>query len=397
MVCFVALSVSLPMAWISLAKVLLFAIGLVYLFINHASHRRDDTLSDYLFPSVILISLIAFATSLVWTVADLDTALMTLVKHAKLLEIVLLVSLIRTKREALIGITAFALGQFFLLACSWLMAVGVPIALVHNPTGKYVVFSTYLDQSIMFAASAGVFWNLRSVFCRQAWVGAVIATAALVNVLLLLEGRTGYATALTVLSLLVMWAMPKRIRLVTLIVTPALILAGLFLGSTQVQERVSKIVRESQNYAKQTETDSSSGWRLNAWHRSVQAIEESPWYGHGVGSWTITVKRLQGDTAAKTFGSGNSSNPHQEYLLWGVELGLAGTLLFMAFLVSCLWDARRFPTGSQRALYSVVAAMAVACLFNSTLYDGLIGDFFSVAIGLLMALGIRSTPQAMAA
>jgi hypothetical protein len=32
----------------------------------------------------------------------------------------------------------------------------------------------------------------------------------------------------------------------------------------------------------------------------------------------------------------------------------------------------------------------VACLFNSALYDDLMGDFFCVSLGLLMALGARS-------
>jgi len=41
-----------------------------------------------------------------------------------------------------------------------------------------------------------------------------------------------------------------------------------------------------------------------------------------------------------------------------------------------------------RALQSTLVALAVACLFNSTLYDGLIGDFFCVLIGLLLALGL---------
>jgi len=34
----------------------------------------------------------------------------------------------------------------------------------------------------------------------------------------------------------------------------------------------------------------------------------------------------------------------------------------------------------------------VACLFNSSLYDALIGDFFVVTMGLLLALGLRNGP-----
>ena len=140
------------------------------------------------------------------------------------------------------------------------------------------------------------------------------------------------------------------------------------------------------------ETDTSSGWRLNAWQRSIQAIQEQPVLGHGVGSWAVAVKRLQGETGAKVFGEGNASNPHQEYLLWGVELGLGGFLLLIALMISMALDARRFTPGVQKALWSVISALAVACLFNSSLYDDLIGDFFCVVLGLLLAMGMRQEP-----
>jgi O-antigen ligase len=190
------------------------------------------------------------------------------------------------------------------------------------------------------------------------------------------------------------WALPKRHQLAAFIGTPLVLIFGLYLGSSQVQGRLVKIALESQSYAQQANTDSSSGWRINAWSRSVQAIAESPWYGHGVGSWAIAVKRLQGTSGTKTFGAGNASNPHQEYLLWGVEMGVLGTFLFLLLILSIVHDARRFPKPIQRAIASVVAAMAVACLFNSALYDDLLGDYFCITLGLLMALGIKSSSSA---
>lgn len=394
LICLAAVSVSLPMAWVSLAKVLMFVFGLTYLIVGQFKNRSDAAFAKLWTPKIVLAILIAFALSLWWTVVDQEFALLALVKHSKLMEIVLLLSLIRTTREARIAITAFAIGLAFLLLSSWLLAFGVPVPWVTDPIGKNVVFSTYLDQSIIFATAAAVFWHLRSDKLWPHWLGALLAGAALINTLLLLEGRTGYVVALTVLSLAAMWAMPSRWRLATLIATPIIVLLGLYVGSTQVQERVSKILRESQNYASQGENASSSGWRLNAWHRSLQAMQDKPWNGHGVGSWTPAVKKHEGATALQTFGAGNSSNPHQEYLLWGVELGVGGSLLLLALLVSIVRDSQRFSPSVKRATISVLAAMAVACLFNSALYDDLMGDFFCITLGLLMALGIRgATPQ----
>lgn len=391
LICLAAVSVSLPMAWISLAKVSLFVFGLVYLVTNYFNKRSDPTLAALWTPRVVLVILAAFATSLLWTVVDQDFALLTLVKHAKLLEIVLLVSLIRTAREARIGIMAFAAGQVFVLLNSWLLAAGMSLPWVTNPAAPYVVFAeSYLDQSIMFAATAAVLWHLRSDGLWPRWLAGLLAAAALLNVFALLQGRTGYVVAMAVISLAAMWAMPKRWRLPILIVTPLLVLSGAYFGSDQARQGLSRILHESQSYAQRAETASSSGWRLNAWHRSLQAIQEKPLTGHGVGSWTPAVKHFEGATAMQAFGAGNSSNPHQEYLLWGVELGMGGSALLLALLVSMMRDAQRFSPSIKQATLSVLAATAVACLFNSALYDDLMGDFLCIALGLLMALGIRS-------
>ena len=394
-VCLAALSVSLPIAWISLAKVLLFVLGLIYVISNNWTRRSDAALPRLWTTYAVLAILIVFALSLLWTEANMESALNSFVKHAKLMGILLIVGFVRTLREARMALMFFVGGQSFLLLSSWLMFLGVPIPWVGDVASEYVVFSTYLDQSIMFAAAAAVFWHMRHEGLWSGWVGATAALLALTNVFLLLQGRTGYLVALTSLSLGLMWAMPKRFRLATMVVTPLAVLFALSLVSTQVHERVTKIVNESVNFSKsqQVAVADSSGWRLNAWHRSLQAMYAKPLNGYGVGAWTPAVKRFEDSkTATELFGEGNHSNPHQEYLLWGVELGVSGLILFIALMASMARDALRFPESIQRATLSVLAALAVACLFNSTLYDDWIGDFFCISLGLLIAAGARSTP-----
>ncbi len=391
-VCLAALTVSLPIAWISLSKFLLFVVGLAFLLANQWTGRRDTALHQLWTPRVVLAGLVAFGVSLLWSQTDSEHALYSFVKHGKLMGILLMVSLVYTVKDARTVTRWFAFGSAFLLLSSWLMFVGIPIPWdAHAPT-KYVVFSTYLDQSIMFAAAAAVFWHMRNDGLWPRWPAIVLAVLALLNVLLLLDGRTGYVVALAVLSMALMWAMPKRLRLLTLVVTPVILLAALSVGSSKVQERMSVALQEAQDYAtvSRVGNDTSIGWRLNAWHRSLQAMQQSPAMGVGVGAWTPTIKRIEGKNAVALFGAGNHSNPHQEYLLWGVELGLGGFLLFLALFACLVRDSLRFPRSVQYATLSVIAAMALACMFNSTLYDDWIGDFFCITLGVLFALGLRS-------
>ncbi len=393
LVCLVAVSVSLPIAWISITKVLLYIGALGYMVAAHVQRRTDPAFNDLWTARAVLVACLAFAVSLLWTNAPLGEALAILVKHAKLLEILLLIAMIRTRPEARVALIAWALGQIVFLLTSWLMVAGVPIPWTRGGEGRYVVFSSYLDQSIMFATAAAVIWHLRAELPWPRWLTLTLSVAALVNVLVLLPGRTGYAVAMTMIVLKALWDVPRKWRLRGIVLIPLLVVAGVYLVSSNFHDRVSVILPEGQAYAEESVKASSSGWRLNAWHRSVQAIAESPLVGHGVGSWTGTVKRLEGNAAALVFGEGNSSNPHQEYLLWGVELGIGGMAILLAVIISILRDVRRFEPPVGRSAQSALAAMAVACLFNSALYDGLIGDFFVVTLGILMAFGIRERAQ----
>lgn len=393
-ICFVVISVSLPMAWISLGKLVLFASCLIYLGSRWFHNRDDFALRNLWSVRIIILVLAAFALSLLWTEAPTNRALIAFFKHSKLLEIVMLVSLIRTHREARLALSAFLVSQAIFIISSWLMVASIPIPWATSqwataPQMKYVVFSTYLDQTLIFSAAAAVLWHLRQFWPSMRWLASLIAVVAIVNVLFLQEGRTGYLAALTVISLAIMWALPKKLRLAALVLAPVILIAGIYLGSAQIQDRISKVVSETQSYASQGTSESSSGFRLHAWRRSVQAIMQSPENGHGVGSWTLSVKRIEGADAAKVFGEGFTSNPHQEYLLWGVELGIGGTLLLLLLIASLVRDALTFDSPVMHATLSVVAVMAVACLFNSSLYDALIGDFFCITLGILLALGIR--------
>ena len=397
-ICLVAVSVSLPMAWISLGKLLLFVTCLIFLCLVLLRGTRDAAVRELWTMRVVLLILCVFSLSLIWTEAPIDIALLAFIKHSKLLEIVMVVVLIRNTREARITLLAFFASQAFFILSSWVMTTGfrVPWATSDvEPQYQYVVYSTYLDQTLIFSAAAAVFWHLRQEWGSTAWLAVVLAMAAITNNLFLQEGKTGYISTLLILTLIIMWEIPKKWRLVALVLAPAAIGVAMYAGSAKFHTKVTQITNESQNYSAQGDTASSSGFRLHAWRRSLEAIAEEPLMGQGVGSWTQSVKRIEGANANRVFGNGASGNPHQEFLLWGVELGVGGILLLALLIASLMRDAWRFPIPVRRATLSVVAVMVVACLFNSSLYDALIGDFFCVTLGLLLALGVRDATSSV--
>jgi len=143
-----------------------------------------------------------------------------------------------------------------------------------------------------------------------------------------------------------------------------------------------------QAYSPKQDTNTSSGVRLTFWRTAAQLIAQRPLAGAGIGSWSTEYNRIERQKNSAHKDINPNGNPHQEYLYWGVQLGIPGLFLFAAFLLAVLRDTTKMEAPYARAAQSALLALAVCCLFNASLYDGLIGDFFCVLIGLLLALGL---------
>jgi len=398
-ICMAAASVGLSMALISMAKLLLLACGLATVLFARRAQATGSPLTGSSTPVAVLVVLFAFALSLFWTVAPHAEALGSLAKYGKLILIVLMVLLIRDRREASFALAFFVLAQTFLLASSWMLFAHLPVpwATSRMALNEYAVFSSYLDQGIISAVFAAICWHLREHapgrFGRQ--LAVFLALVALGNVLFLLSGRSGHIVAIALASMAIMWELPKRYRAVVVIL-PFLLALGLFFSSTKVRDRLTKVETEVQSYSTQVEPVTSSGVRLNLWRRAIQTIGQHPLTGTGVGSWSSEFNRLQREQNPAHIDIASNGNPHQEYLLWGVQLGIPGILLLFALMLSVLRDTTKMEKHHARATQSTLLALAIACLFNSSIYDAHIGDFFCILIGLLLALGLGKTTSQVA-
>ena len=386
-VCFAALAVNLPMAWISLSKLVLLIAAIASLAQDIRQTGWSSLKPQTPLTWLVLVIVSLFGMSIIWTEVDTNFAWVAWVKHAKLLEVILITQLVRSYKEAVAALTSLLCGHGFVLLLSYLQAVGIALpSMLVSPYNPNIVFAeSYIDQGVMTVVFVSLLWHLQRFLKLPSWLVALLCGAGLFNVLALLPGRTGFVIAALVVGLAVMWALPKRLQLPALMVVPILVAGLAFVASGKVQEGFKKIYSESQDYAAAGNSATSIGWRLNAWHRSLQAIHDQP-LGYGVGSWAIAVKRQQINNAEASFGSGNSSNPHQEYLLWGVALGLPGIGLVLALLASLTQQALKAQTHVSRAALSLIAVMASTCLFNSAIYDDLIGDFLCISLGLVLAL-----------
>lgn len=338
--------------------------------------------------AVVLMLLAALAVSMLYSAAPWTVAVIDLVKYAKLLLIVLIPYLISTREQAYTGLAWSAGVQLFILLSSWLLALGieVPWTRSHEISQMNSVFRLYLHQSIMTVGLAALCWHLRHEL-QARWfrvLAPIVCVLALVNVVFLLPGRSGYLAAMAVIAAALIWETQRRWRWLAVLI-PLLLVGAATLTSPQFKDRVQLVATEALAYQVGNGPPSSTGSRLNYWHHSAQAIAERPLTGFGAGSWGEQYRRLDG--GADTLYKGSGGNPHQEFLLLGVLLGVGGISLLVALLGALWWDARSFTPPHARALRSFILILAVTALFNSVLYDGVIGEYFCVMLGLLLALG----------
>ena len=123
--------------------------------------------------------------------------------------------------------------------------------------------------------------------------------------------------------------------------------------------------------------DTSMGGRWEFHKYSWQLIKHSPILGYGTGSYSNEYQSVT--TKVST------TNPHNDYLWFGVELGVCGILLLVAFIFIAFKQAYRLVLPYRYIGIILVATYAVACFQNSFFTDRITGEAFIVFISSLLA------------
>ena len=388
------------MAWISLSKIALVAGALWTRWISYNTQTRKKTHFSIenisLLNKVIYFSIAWILISTAWTPVDVDTAIYAFTKHAKILIIPLIVYISTSEKIGSKCLNYALYTQIGICIVSWFLAIKFSINqylaedfVSLNLSGQnFNVFSeSQLDQSIMFVVSAAIIWHIRNTIPISKWIIYTSVFLFLTNVLFLANSRTGYILAIASVTLAIYYLPPFKFKWAALMMAPCLLITLLLLGSQQFSDRVNQVVHEVQSTEQPENVKTSSGWRLNAWQRSIEAFYDRPILGHGLGSWTYAAKKAEGDKGNDVFGKGNRSNPHQEYLLWAVEFGLVGILLKIILIYSVFVSSKSNIPQYRNATNATLLCIVLAGLFNSVIFDDLIGDFLLIFLALCLAAG----------
>jgi O-antigen ligase len=305
-------------------------------------------------------------------------------KYRELLYIPLFILLFADEKTRRWGLYAFLSAMGVTLFLSYLMTLTDWSIGKGTPQNAFV-FKNYITQGLLLALAA--YFLAVYAWQQQRWYWLIIILLALYNILFLSEGRTGY---LIVFCLILLFAY-QTYRLRGLIVGSLLLvlLSGLIYSySNVVKTRLNSVSENLQHY-QQGETDTSIGLRLEFYKNSLVLIAQSPLWGHGTGSFSYKYQQL-----AQPQGIIATTNPHNEYLMIGVQWGLIGMGLFIYLLYQLGLLAVYLPPPQSWMAQGLVVTIAVGCLVNSLLLDTTEGHLFAYLIGVLVG-GLNYYPKAI--
>jgi O-antigen ligase len=369
-VSFLAVSVSLGVAMVSIAKLLLLIAVVGQLFFD-VKHHSFPSFKNW--PQVtwwILLAMAWMSLSFWWTESSSADALAGWGRHSRILWFIPVLYLLRSPEQSLLTLKWFVAGMVVMMLSSWALVAGLPVpwATAKELPSLGIVHGSTLEQPVLLTLLAVVLWFMRDHWPQGHWrwvpMGVLLLTV--LNVFFVMTGRSGFLVMLVFISMALWWQLPKRWR--WLVVGLPFVLAALMMVlSPRFQTRTSQVVKDVISY-QQGSVESSQGQRLDYWHRSLLAVQEKPLIGHGVGSWRMNYHRLGGMQADAP------SNPHQQYLLWLVEAGVVGSILFLGLLFAQYKDAQALPTNDRQALTTITAIAAVMGLMNCPYFGAGMGE-----------------------
>jgi O-antigen ligase len=215
------------------------------------------------------------------------------------------------------------------------------------------------------------------------------AALAIINVLFMVPGRTGYLV-LAVLSLYFGYRLrgPRGLALAGVVTVAVVFVLALVPGV--FHERVLALKHEYRAWQPEQASRTSTGLRLEFYRNTLAIIRDRPLLGVGTGGFPKAyADRVQGSGADET------RNPHNEYLHIVVQTGIAG-LAALLWLFLLQWTTAPRLTGplELHLARALVLTIAVGCLFNSFLLDHTEGLMYAWLTAMLY--GGLQTPRAEA-
>ncbi len=241
------------------------------------------------------------------------------------------------------------------------------------------IFKKRITHNVLMAFGALLFavlaWRSHKAWVRGGW--SLVSLLALSNVVLMVQGRTGYVVlaALVIVALQVVFGWRGVAGAIIILV---LMFSGAYHVSPGFHDRVN-LTASNIIQGKSKEIDVATHERLEFYRYTFKVIEDHPIMGAGTGGFSQAY-----EVHAKPAGVRVPAHPHNQYLMIMAQVGIVGGGLLLWLFVQQWKSALRVSDATYGLLArGLVVTMVVGCLFNTFLIDHTEKLFYCWLSGLL--------------
>jgi len=219
-------------------------------------------------------------------------------------------------------------------------------------------------------------WRSSHQWVRWSWAG--VACLAASNVLLMVQGRTGYIV-LAGLAIVAFHMYYGWRGMVAAVVALGLTFSMAYQISTSFRDRIDLVVTGVTEWSPQAVTYDGVTERMEFFYHTVAIIQEHPLIGVGTGGFKQAyTERVQ------TIGLPVPTHPHNQYLLVTVQVGVIGLCLVLWLFVR-QWRLTSVVGDVTSGLLAkgLVITIAIGCLFQPALNDHTEKLFYCLFAGLM--------------
>jgi len=384
--CAIAYMVFIPIS-VALMNVFLF-FTLVFTLLTGNLKNHLTTVWHNPVAKVALSLFALLSISILWSIAETDWSLRVLKKYNELWYIGLLLPIFYSSRRRDIGINAFLIIMGIILTSIYLVYFNILPSSGISIAGKFVAFTvdggfsshimTNILMSFVVFVSAHKSIQVKTI---NKWVYRFLFAGSLYYALFISTGTTGQIIALSLLSLLLIQYFGK----IALILIPVLMIIVSVLAynieNNSIKYAINKIESRVSNAG--NEDDASSKLRPQLMLHGIKTFLDSPLIGSGVGSYKDAIQKSQIEYSRL---APNNHNPHNEYILISVQLGLVGLILLLYLFYTQAISAKQIVHLEQRHLaQGLIVLFVIGCLGNSLIMDSGEGHFWAFFSALLFS------------
>lgn len=354
---------------------------------------RFDTLRGNWFAYATVVLFLMMCVGSLWSTGSREDIVYQLHKYAKLLFMLPAITLMQEEKWRNRGLAAFGLAMLITLVLS-LASVVWPLSFVRGtaggPSDNHFVFRDHIAQNLMmsfFALLVAVRWQFENVQRKRAlWLA--LAILSVIDILFFVHGRTGYVSLAFNAAVFIIFLGSTRLRIASAVVFVLIALMAVQY-SNNLKNRVNLAVTE---YKEQDEKKLTSvGQRVEFLKKGLLLIKERPLFGFGTGAYHKEFCRVA-DTQEWCLAGG--FHPHNQFLAFGVQLGIAGILVYLGYLAVCVVQALKSAPQDRILGVGLVATLIADSIFHAPLFLIAEAAFFMLLFPIFMAT--RASGQARA-